>query len=71
MAVSGSVAAATTAFGVDFGMFKAGNGQIYRAPEQEASVPSDLAGSILTVSGLDTEPHMMRPLNSLPPPGPN
>jgi subtilase family serine protease len=71
VSVTGSLSAATAAFGVHFGMFRSTDGQAYRAPEQEATAPSDLASSILTISGLDTEPHLMKPLNSLPPPGPN
>jgi subtilase family serine protease len=70
VSVTGSLAAATAAFGVDFGMYST-DGQAYRAPEQEATAPSNLASSILTISGLDTEPHLMKPLNALPPPGPN
>ena len=61
VSVTGSLAAATAAFGVRFGMFTSTDGQAYRAPEQEATTPSNLAGSILTISGLDTEPHLMKP----------
>jgi subtilase family serine protease len=71
VSVSGSVPAATAAFGVTFGNFTAPNGKSYRAPEQEASAPSSIASSILTVSGLDTAPHLARPLDQLPPPGSN
>jgi len=67
--VTGSVAQARQAFGVTFGTFKAPNGRAYRAPEQAATAPSSVAGDVLTISGLDTAPHMMKP--ALPPPGPN
>jgi subtilase family serine protease len=68
--VTGSVAQAQQAFGVSFGMFKAPNGRAYRAPEQAATAPSSVSSDILTVSGLDTAPHLMKP-EQLPPPGPN
>ncbi len=71
VSVSGSVAAARSAFGVSFGKFKAPNGHMYRAPEQAASAPSSIARSILTVSGLDTAPHQAKPADTLPPPGSN
>ncbi len=71
VSVSGSVAAARSAFGVHFGKFKAPNGHMYRAPGQAASAPSSIAGSVLTVSGLDTAPHLAKPADTLPPPGPN
>jgi subtilase family serine protease len=69
VSVRGSVAAARGAFGVSFGKFKAPNGHTYRAPEQSATAPSSVASDVLTVSGLDTAPHLMKP--ALPPPGPN
>jgi subtilase family serine protease len=69
VSVTGSVAAARGAFGVSFRKFKAPNGHTYRAPEQSATAPSSVASDILTVSGLDTAPHLMKP--ALPPPGPN
>jgi len=69
VSVRGSVAAARKAFDVQFGMFAGPGGRIYRAPEEEASAPRSVAGSILAVSGLDTAPHFARPY--LPPPPPN
>jgi subtilase family serine protease len=67
--VTGSLAAAKRAFDVTFGSFKAPDGNSYRSPEQAASAPSSIASSILTVAGLDTAPHVAKPM--LPPPGPN
>ena len=69
VAVTGSVRQATEAFGVSFGSFKGPDGHFYRAPESNASAPASIASSILTISGLDTAPHMAKPM--LPPPGKN
>jgi subtilase family serine protease len=69
VAVTGSVAEATRAFGVSFGSFRAPDGHMHRAPETEASAPASIASSILTISGLDTAPHLARPM--LPPPEKN
>ncbi len=69
VSATGSIASASRAFGVTFGMFKGPDGAMYRAPEQQASAPEAIASSILTIGGLDTAPHMMKP--DLPPPGPN
>jgi subtilase family serine protease len=70
VSVTGTVAQARQAFGVSFGMFKAPNGRAYRAPEQAATAPGPVAADVLTISGLDTAPHTMKP-EQLPPPGPN
>ncbi len=70
VSVTGSVTAAREAFGVSFGMFRAPDGRAYRAPQQAATAPAPVAGDVLTISGLDTAPHMMKPAQ-LPPPRPN
>ena len=69
VAVTGPMPAARTAFRVSFGIFKAPNGHFYRAPEASATAPGSVAGDVLTISGLDTAPHLMKP--RLPPPGYN
>jgi subtilase family serine protease len=69
LAVRGSVAAASKAFGVNFGTYRGPGGQAARAPEQAATAPASVAGSILGVSGLDTAKSQIKP--ALPPPGPN
>jgi subtilase family serine protease len=69
VAVRGSLAAASKAFGVTFGEFRAPNGHSYRAPAQQATAPASVAADVLAISGLDTAPHLARP--GLPPPGPN
>jgi subtilase family serine protease len=71
VAVSGSVAQATKTFGVSFASFQAPNGHFYRAPTAAATAPSPVAGDVLTVAGLDTAPHLVRPMDTLPPPGSN
>ncbi len=67
--VSGSIAAASKAFGVTFGTYRAPGGQPARAPESAATAPSSVAGDVLAVSGLDTAKSAIKP--ELPPPGPN
>ena len=69
VSVTGSIAAARRAFGVSFGKFTAPDGRAYRAPEQAATAPASVASDILTISGLDTAPHLVKP--ALPPPDPN
>jgi len=71
VAVTGTVAEASAAFGVRFGRFRAPGGHTYRAPEEPATAPGPVAAGVLTVSGLDTAPHLARPAGALPPPGPN
>jgi subtilase family serine protease len=65
----GPLAAASRAFGVRFAMFKAPDGRLHRAPVSSATAPAAIAGDVLTISGLDTAPHLMKA--QLPPPGPN
>jgi subtilase family serine protease len=71
VAVTGSVQQASRAFGVTFGMYRGPAGQADRAPEQMATAPAGVAGDVLAVSGLDTASHVMKPEDSLPPPGQN
>ncbi len=53
VSVSGSVAAAEKAFGVSIQNYRH-DGQSVQAPSGAASVPSTVAASVLSVSGLDT-----------------
>jgi hypothetical protein len=69
--VHGSVAATAKAFGVTFGTFRGPDGKADRAPEQAASAPASVAADVLTVSGLDTATHLMKPQDTLPPPQQN
>jgi subtilase family serine protease len=69
VAVTGSLAAASRAFGTGFATFRGPDGHSYRAPDQPASAPAGVAADILAITGLSTQPELMRPY--LPPPGPN
>jgi subtilase family serine protease len=75
VAVSGSMAAASRAFGVRFARYRMPGQGVVRAPEQAATVPTRVAASVLGISGLSTAVQRMRPmiadLPKLPPPGPN
>ena len=68
LAVHGSLAAAGRAFAVSFGWYRGPHGQVYRAPGQPASVPAMVAGSVLSVTGLDTAPHVATPAAVIPGP---
>ena len=69
IAVRGSVAAASKAFGVSFGTYRGPGGQAARAPQSAATAPSSVASYVLAVAGLDTAKSAIKP--ALPPPGPN
>jgi subtilase family serine protease len=71
VAVQGSVQAAAKAFAVTFGMFRGPDRKADRAPDQTATAPAGVASDVLTVAGLDTASHNMKPADTLPPPGPN
>ncbi len=69
IAVRGSVAAASKAFGTSFATYQGPGGQAARAPQSAATAPSSVAGDVLAVAGLDTAKSTIKP--ALPPPGPN
>ena len=69
--VSGSVSDAAKAFNVTFQNFRGPDKRTDRAPAETASAPASVASAVLTVSGLDTATHQMKPADTLPPPGPN
>jgi subtilase family serine protease len=71
VAVTGPVSAAAKAFSVTFGSFRGPDKRIDRAPEQTATAPASVGRAVLTVTGLDTASHQMKPGDTLPPPGPN
>jgi subtilase family serine protease len=61
LAVRGSLAAAGRAFAVTFARYRGPGGRLYRAPAEPASVPAPVAGAVLSVTGLDTAPHVATP----------
>ena len=69
VAVHGSVAKAAQAFGTSFGLY-AHNGQTVRAATRPATVPSDLRASVLTITGLDSADHLVKPASQQPFPPP-
>ena len=71
VSVTGSVAAAQRAFGVTLGTYRGPDGKTDRAPSGAATAPANVAADVLTVSGLDTATHTMKPQDTLPPAGPN
>jgi subtilase family serine protease len=71
VAVTGPVSAAARAFNVTFGSFRGPDKRADRAPEQTATAPASVGRAVLTVAGLDTASHLMKPGDTLPPPGPN
>ena len=71
IAVTGSVSDAAKAFSVTFQNFKGPDKRTDRAPAESASAPASVASDVLTVSGLDTAKHQMKPADTLPPPNPN
>jgi subtilase family serine protease len=69
--VKGPAAAAARAFSVTFGAYKGADGRVYRAPDQSASYPGSISGDIVSVTGLDSAKHLMKPAETLPPPDQN
>jgi subtilase family serine protease len=65
--VTGDVVAAEKAFGTQLHNYKKG-AKVYRAPVRTASVPASLGGAVLTVTGLDNAPHVVKHDDTLPPP---
>jgi subtilase family serine protease len=64
VAASGSVAAASKAFGVRFARYRLHGQGIVRAPQQAATVPASVAPGVLEVTGLSTARQSMRPLST-------
>lgn len=60
IAAEGTVAQASSAFGVTFGMY-AVDGMILRSPSAEPSMPSDLATGIAGIIGLDETAALVQP----------
>jgi subtilase family serine protease len=67
----GTVAAVDKAFHTQLVRYRH-NGHVVRAPQTAAKVPASLATAVLTVTGLDTTPHVVTPAShqaAPPPPG--
>jgi subtilase family serine protease len=69
VSVKGTVAAAQTAFGTQVQTYTH-DGQTVQAPSGALSVPASLAGSVLTVTGLDTTRRVNTTSNAINPPAP-
>ncbi|HKC29771.1 MAG TPA: S53 family peptidase [Jatrophihabitans sp.] len=69
LVVRGTVASAEQAFGTQIERYRH-HGQAVQAPAAAVTLPADVASSVLTVSGLDTTPHVTRPTTkqAAPPP---
>ncbi|HET6873661.1 MAG TPA: S53 family peptidase [Acidimicrobiales bacterium] len=63
VAASGSVAQVERALGVSLRNYNV-RGQVWRAPANDPSAPSDIRSNILTITGLDTGDHSMHPASS-------
>jgi subtilase family serine protease len=66
--VTGTVGAAEKAFGAQIERYTH-DGQTVQAPASLLKVPGNLAASVLTVSGLDTTPKIVKPASAPPPAG--
>ncbi|MFJ7072816.1 protease pro-enzyme activation domain-containing protein [Streptomyces sp. NPDC098781] len=67
VSVAGDVAAAERAFGTQLHNYAKG-AKTYRAPTGTASVPDEVKDAVLTVTGLDSAPHLASHQDRLPPP---
>lgn len=69
VAAEGTVAQASTAFGVTFGNY-AVSGMTLRSPETALSIPASLAGTVQAIAGLDESAALVRPASvpTAPPP---
>jgi subtilase family serine protease len=68
ISAAGSVAAAERAFGAKLNVYRH-KGKLVRAPSTNVRVPAGVAGSVLGVTGLSTEPVFSRPQIGPPPAG--
>ncbi|MDT5000755.1 MAG: hypothetical protein QOK12_2860 [Mycobacterium sp.] len=69
ISVTGTVAAAEKAFGAAINTYRH-NGTTVQAPASALNMPAHLASSVLTITGLDTTPHVTQPASkqAAPPP---
>ncbi|MFC1429526.1 protease pro-enzyme activation domain-containing protein [Streptacidiphilus sp. N1-3] len=60
LTVRGDATAVRRAFGTPLHSYRK-DGRTYRAPAVPATVPASVAADVLSVTGLDSSPHLMRP----------
>lgn len=65
--VHGNVSQANKAFGSSIERYNH-DGQTVQAPSADLTVPASLAGSVLTITGVDTTPHRVTPASTNAPP---
>jgi subtilase family serine protease len=70
IAVSGDIASAQKAFSVPFHQYSV-KGHLQTAPEDNVLIPAAIAPSVMTITGLDSATHFLRPADALPPPPKN
>ena len=58
---TGTAAQAERAFGVSLAQYKGADGKTFRAPTSAVHLPASIAGKVLSVDGLSTQP-LMKPL---------
>ncbi|HEX5248642.1 MAG TPA: S53 family peptidase [Gaiellales bacterium] len=58
---TGTAAQAERAFGVSLAQYKGANGKTFRAPTSAIHLPASIAGDVLSVDGLSTQP-LMHPM---------
>jgi len=69
VAFHGNLSQLGAAFGTAFGRYRY-HGSSYIAPDAAGSVPASLANTVLSVTGLDSAPHVVKPQRSGPFPPP-
>jgi subtilase family serine protease len=67
ISVHGSVATANKAFGTSIEQYRH-DGRTVQAPATNLTVPASLAGTVLTITGVDTTPHLVTPASKNAPP---
>src|SRR5207248_1672877 len=65
VSVSGTVRGAEKAFGAQIGRY-VHNGATVQAPASALTVPSSVASKVLTITGIDTTPHLTSPKSTRP-----
>jgi subtilase family serine protease len=66
VSISGTVRGAEKAFGAQIGRY-VHNGTTVQAPSSALTAPASLASKVLTITGIDTTPHLTAPSSTQPP----